>query len=188
MLIIFFLRIKIDVTQFLINTASLKKEKKKEITKAHLRENKITYLSRFPFPLQKLQLAWLQKRPLRLFSNSLHFARKYGNVTDIRFLLLPRPVTSQHDFRHRFASRFTVRSHANRFLIPSCPLSWINFNRSFTCFGFESNVSRISRLCVCHEDGWNCPNIRLLSLRKTEEKKEISYDFLNLYEILEALE
>lgn len=71
--------------------------------------------------------------------------------------------------------------------IPSCPLSWINFNRSFTCFGFESNVSRISRLCVCHEDGWNCPNIRLLSLRKTEEKKEISYDFLNLYEILEAL-
>lgn len=116
MLIIFFLRIKIDVTQFLINTASLKKEKKKEITKAHLRENKITYLSRFPFPLQKLQLAWLQKRPLRLFSNSLHFARKYGNVTDIRFLLLPRPVTSQHDFRHRFASRFTVRSHANRFL------------------------------------------------------------------------
>lgn len=91
------------------------------------------------FLSKKLHSAWLQKRPFRLFSHSLDFARKYGNVTDIRFLLLPRPVTSQHDFRHRFASRFTVRSHANRFLT-SLRASWINLNRSFTCSDSDSNA------------------------------------------------
>lgn len=70
--------------------------------------------------------------------------------------------------------------------IPSCPLSWINFNRSFTCFGFESNVSRISRLCVPRR--WmELSKYTFVVVRKTEEKKKISYDFLNLYEILEAL-
>lgn len=109
-----------------------KKKKRKNVSPLQNHFRNYLYLSRFLLPFLSKNCNWLQKRAFRLFSNSLHFVRKYGNVTDIRFLLLPRPVTSQHDFRHRFASRFTVRSHANRFLT-SLRAPWINLNRSFTC-------------------------------------------------------
>lgn len=125
-------------------------------------QTKLTFLLSL-FLSKKLHSVWLQKRPFRLFSHSLDFARKYGNVTDIRFLLLPRPVTSQHDFRHRFASRFTVRSHANRFLTSLRP-PWINLNRSFT-----SSDSNVSRFLEFH-------NYRILQIhvcsRKTEKEEE----------------
>lgn len=126
------------------------KKKRKSVSPLQNHFRNCLYLSRFLLPFLSKNCNWLQKRAFRLFSNSLHFVRKYGNVTDIRFLLLPRPVTSQRDFRHRFASRFTVRSHANRFLT-SLRAPWINLNRSFTCSDSTPMFFRISQLC--HEDG-----------------------------------